>query len=174
MDDIEADAFWCFFNIMYTLKDLFDKTEDKNDNGINGKVKRLKNMLKIIDKHLYEYLDNIQFDFSILAFRWISLMFSQDFLMLDLLRVWDYLFCHDDKYQNCYYFCLSIILMKREKLMKTKINEIYETLQNIKDLAIENIISNAKYIESKCGKKCLEIMKEGDYDPKNNKKKKKK
>ena len=162
MDDIEADAFWCFFNIMYALKDLFDKTEDKNDNGITGKVKRLKNMLKIIDKHLYEYLDNIQFDFSILAFRWISLMFSQDFLMLDLLRVWDYLFCHDDKYQNCYYFCLSIILMKREKLMKTKINEIYETLQNIKDLAVENIISNAKYIESKCGKKCLEIMKQGE------------
>ena len=55
---------------------------------------------------------------------------------------------------------MSIILMKREKLMKTKINEIYETLQNIKDLAVENIISNAKYIESKCGKKCLEIMKQ--------------
>ena len=162
MDDIEADTFWCFFNIMYYLKDLFDKEMDKNDAGICGKVKRLKNMLKIIDKNLYDYLDNIHFDFSILAFRWISLMFSQDFLMLDLLRIWDYLFCHDNKYQNCYYLCLSILLMKKEKLIKCKINELYETLQNIKDLEIENIISNAKYIESKCGKKCMEIMEAGD------------
>ena len=174
MDNVEADSFWCFFNYMQTLKDLFDKDEDKKDKGIYGKVKRLKNMLKIIDKQLYEHLTSIGFDFSIMAFRWISLMFSQDFLMMDLLRIWDYLLCHDDKYQNCYYFCLSIILMKKEKLMKNKVNEIYETFQHIKDLEIENIISNAKYIDKKCGKKCLEIMKEGDYDPKNNKKKKKK
>ena len=61
--------------------------------------------------------------------------------------------------------------MKKEKLMKNKINEMYETFQNIKDLEVENIISNAKYIDKKCGKKCLEIMKEGDYGGKNNKKK---
>jgi hypothetical protein len=171
MDDIEADAFWSFYNLMSTLKILFDKNEDKNDIGINGKVKRLKNMLKSVDKQLYDHLINSGFDFSILAFRWISLMFSQDFLMMDLLRIWDYLLCHDDKFRNCYYFCLSIILMKKEKLMKNKINEIYETFQNIKDLEVENIIANAKYIEKKCGKKCLEIMKNGDYESKNIKKK---
>ena len=172
MDDIEADAFWCFYNIMISLKDLFDKNEDKNDNGLKGKVKRLQNMLKLVDKQMYEYLIHVKFDFSILAFRWISLMFSQDFLMIDLLRIWDYLLCHDNKYQNCYYFCLSIILMKKEKIMKSRLNEIYETFQNLKDLEVENIITNAKYIESKCGKKFLEIMEDGEYKEKNNKKKK--
>ena len=43
---------------MHNLKDLFDKNEDKNDIGINGKVKRLKNMLKIIDKQLHDHLIN--------------------------------------------------------------------------------------------------------------------
>ena len=166
MDDIEADSFWSFYNLMNTLKELFDKNEDKNDIGISGKVKRLKNMLKIIDKQLYDHLNSSGFDFSVLAFKWISLMFSQDFLMMDLLRIWDYLLCNDNKYQNCYYFCLSIILMKKELLMKRKINEIYETFQNIKDLEVENIISNAKYIDKKCGKKCLEIIEEGDYNNK--------
>ena len=171
MDDIEADSFWCFYNFMEALKDLFDGHQDKKDKGIDGKVKRLKSMLKIIDKQLYEYLTTIGYDFALLAFRWISLMFSQDFLMMDILRIWDYLLCCDNKYQNCYYFCLSIILMKKEKLMKKKINEIYETLQNIKDLEVENIISNAKYIEEKCGEKCLEIMKEGKYSIKSSEKK---
>ena len=161
MDDIEADSFWCFYNLMNTLKELFDKNEDKNDIGISGKVKRLKNMLKIIDKQLYDHLDSSGFDFSVLAFKWISLLFSQDFLMMDLLRIWDYLLCNDNKYQNCYYFCLSIILMKKELLMRRKINEIYETFQNIKDLEVENIISNAKYIDKKCGKKCSKIGEDG-------------
>ena len=158
MDEIEADAFWSFYNLMHNLKDLFDKNEDKNDIGINGKVKRLKNMLKIIDKQLHDHLINSGFDFSVIAFRWISLMFSQDFLMMDLLRIWDYLLCNDDKYKNCYYFTLSIILMKKEKLMRNRINEIYEAFQNIKDLEVEDIISNAKYIENKCSTKFKEIM----------------
>jgi hypothetical protein len=171
MDDIEADTFWSFYNLMSHLKVLFDKNEDKKDDGINGKVNRLKNMLKVIDKQLYEHLDNSGFDFSVLAFRWISLMFSQDFLMMDLLRLWDYLFCHENKYQNCYFFCLSIILMKKEQLMKRKVNEIYETFQNIKDLELEDIISNARFIEKKCGKKCLEIMNGKILEDKKSKKK---
>ena len=172
MDDIEADTFWCFYNLMSHLKVLFDKNEDKKDDGINGKVNRLKSMLKVIDKQLYEHLDSSGFDFSVLAFRWISLMFSQDFLMMDLLRLWDYLFCHDNKYQNCYFFCLSIILMKKEKLMKRKINEIYEIFQDIKDLELEDIINNARFIEKKCGKKCLDIMNTKNFEDKRSKKKK--
>ena len=91
-------------------------------------------------------------------------MFSQDFNMIEILRIWDFLLCKENKYENCYYFCLSIILMKKEIIMKKKLYEIYENLQNLKDLDIENIIFNAKYIRDKCSKKCLEIMKENDYN----------
>jgi hypothetical protein len=38
MDDIEADTFWSFYNLMSHLKVLFDKNEDKKDDGINGKL----------------------------------------------------------------------------------------------------------------------------------------
>ena len=163
MDNIEADTFWCFYNLMLTLKPLYDRKEDKKEDGILGKAKRLKNMLKITDKQLSEHLENIGFDFSVLVYKWISLMFSQDFIILDLLRLWDFLLCHENKYQNCYFCCLSIILMKKEKLMSNEISEIYECLQNLKDLEVENIISNAKYIEKKCGKKCIEIMNERNF-----------
>ncbi len=159
-DDVEADVFWCFYNLMSVLRELFNKYEDNHSTGIKGKAERLKMMLKVVDKNFYEYLIKIKFDFSILALRWISLMFSQDFTMLDLLRIWDFLLCNDNKYQNCYYFCLSIILMKKDVIMKSQIYKIYEIFQDLKDLDVENIIFNAKYIRSKCHKKCVEIMKE--------------
>ena len=162
-DDVEADSFWAFYFLMQNLKSLFDKHEDTSDTGVSGKVKRLKEMLKILDNKLYVYLENIGFNYSIIGFKWISLMFSQEYEMMDLLRLWDYLLCHENKFQNCYYFCLSIILMKKEKIMKSKVTEVYEIFQDIQDLELENIISNAKYISNKSGKKCLEIM-EKDYD----------
>jgi len=121
IDDVEVDSFWCFFNLMYILKDLFDKNKDKKQNGIKSKANKLKKMLKVVDKHLSEYLDKLKFDFSIFAFRWISLMFSQDFDMLDILRIWDYLLSNENKYENCYYFCLAIILMKKDNLIKNTI-----------------------------------------------------
>lgn len=160
IDDVEADSFWCFFNLMSVLKELFDKAEDNKEHGISAKSSRLKSMLKIVDKNLFEYLNKIGFDYTIITFRWISLMFSQDFLMVDILRIWDFLLCSDNKYHNCYYFSLSIILMRKEKIMKNQIYKIYEIFQNIKDLDVENIIINAKYIKNKCHKKFLEIMKE--------------
>lgn len=159
-DDIEADTFWCFFNLMNVLKELFDRYEDNHKNGIKGKSEKLKKMLKIVDKNFYEHLIKINFDFSILVLRWISLMFSQDFTMIDLLRIWDFLLCNENKYQNCYYFCLSIILMKKDIILKSPIYKIYEIFQNINDLDSENIINNAKYIRSKCHNKCKDIMKE--------------
>ena len=127
---------------------------------MKGKAQRLKMMLKIVDKNFYDYLVKNKFDFSLLVLRWISLLFSQDFSMLDILRIWDFLLCNENKYQNCYYFCLSIILMKKEIILQSQIYKVYEIFQNLKDLDVENIIFNAKYIRDKCHKKCLEIMKE--------------
>ena len=115
---------------MSVLRELFNKYEDNHSTGIKGKAERLKMMLKVVDKNFYEYLIKIKFDFSILALRWISLMFSQDFTMLDLLRIWDFLLCNDNKYQNCYYFCLSIILMKKDVIMKSQIYKMANIMRN--------------------------------------------
>ena len=162
IDDVEADSFWCFYNLMNILKDLFNKDNYIKQIAINSKTKKLKMMLKVVDKNLSEYLDNLKFDFTVFTLRWICLMFSQDFNMMDLLRIWDYLLSNENKYENCFYICLAIVLMKKEHIIKNTIYGIYENLQNLKDLEVENIIFNANYIKNKCSKKCLEIMKKSD------------
>ena len=159
IDNIEADSFYTFYSLMLKFKSLFNKNEDDKDFGINGKAKRLCKMLQFIDNNLYNYLKEIKFDFSILVFRWISLLFSQNFEMIDLIRLWDYLFSNSNIMERCYYISLSIILMKKEEILHVRIiNDVYKIFQNISDLFVENIIINAKYISEKCGKKCLEII----------------
>ena len=162
IDDIEADSFWCFFNLMSTYRELFDKNEDHTEHGLLAKATRLKLMLKVVDNNLYEYLDKLGFEYTIITMRWISLMFSQDFQMVDILRIWDFLLSCDNKYENTYFFSLSIILMKKDIIMKSRLEEIFELFQSLQDLNVENIIFNAKYIKKRCHKKCLEIMKEDD------------
>ena len=160
VDDIEADTFYTYYALMSKLKNLFDKNEDKKDDGINGKAKRLKEMLKIIDNILYNHLEESNFDFSILVYKWISLLFTQNYEMIDVIRLWDYLLSNENIFINCYYFSLAIILMKKEEVLNIdKINNLYKIFQNIRDLNIENIIFNAKLISEKCGKKCLDILK---------------
>ena len=160
IDNIEADSFYAYYFLMLKFKSLFNKNEDDKDFGINGKTIRLSKMLQFIDNNLYNYLKEIKFDFSILVFRWISLLFSQNFEMMDLIRLWDYLFSNENIMERCYYISLAIILMKKEEITHiTLINDVYKIFQNINDLFVENIIINAKYISQKCGKKCLEIIK---------------
>ena len=158
IDDVEADSFYAFYALMSKLKYLFDKNEDQKDNGIRGKIKRLQKMLYIIDCNMFNYLEEINFNYSILVFKWISLLFSQNFEMIDLMRLWDYIFTKDNIFENCYYLSLSILLMKKDQIMNNKITEIYNIILNTNDLYIENIIYNAKYISNKCRKKFLEFM----------------
>ena len=166
IDNIEADSFYTYYFLMLKLKSLFIKNNDNKDIGVNGKTIRLTKMLEFIDNNLYNYLKGTKFDFSILVFRWLSLLFSQNFDMMDLIRLWDYLFSNGNIMERCYYIALAIILMKKEDIFKVKlINDVYKLFQNTNDLFVENVIANAKYISQKCGKKCLKII-EASYKDK--------
>src|SRR5574344_355653 len=53
IDDVEADTFWCFYNIMQKLKCLYSQDEDDCVNGINGKGEKLKECIKVVDQNIY-------------------------------------------------------------------------------------------------------------------------
>ena len=108
IENIEADTFWAFNSLMAQLKDTFNREKDVEDVGVSGKVKRLKLMLKLVDFQLFEHFENYKLEFSTFAYRWFILFFSQDFLMIDILRLWDYIFAPDDKFQNSYFISLAI------------------------------------------------------------------
>lgn len=158
INDIEADTFWSFYHLMDHLKNVFNREKDETDYGLSGKTKRLKEMLKVIDNQLYTHLEKYGLDFYMFAYRWFILFFSQEFLMIDILRLWDYIFAKEDKFQNAYYVALAILLMEKDELLVSDLSRMIEILQKLKNLSIEEILGNAKYIQQNCGEKCLEIM----------------
>ena len=158
IDNIEADTFWTFNCLMTELKDIFNREKDNKDIGLSGKVKRLKLILKIVDFQLYNHFEKYNLEYSTFAYRWFILFFSQEFLMVDILRLWDYIFAPEDKFLNCYFISLAIILIKKDELLVSDLTGILSSLKSIKGLNVEEIISIAKKTKEQFGPQCIEII----------------
>ena len=156
--NIEADTFWSFYNLMNKIKSVFIREDDRCDKGVFGKSNKLKELVKIVDKDIYAHFLKHKLDYSLFAFRWFILFFSQDFLMIDILRLWDYLFCEENKFKNTYYISLAIMLMKKDSILIYDLPAILEELQRLDGIDVEMLILNAKRIEEKFGEKCNEII----------------
>ena len=158
INDIEADCFWSFYNLMELIRDVFNRDKDYTDEGVKGKAERLKLMLTNIDEDLNNHLDKYGLDYSTFAFKWFILFFSQDYNMVDILKLWDYIFVEKDKFENVYFVGLAILEMKKEELMESDLTGMIQILQNSNDLLIEDVIENAKTLKKEFGSECLAIM----------------
>ena len=157
--NIEADTFWSFYNLMNKIKSVFIREDDRCDKGVFGKSNKLKELVKIVDKDIYAHFLKHKLDYSLFAFRWFILFFSQDFLMIDILRLWDFLFCEENKFKNTFYISLAIMLMKKDSLLDSDLPAMIEELQRLDVIDVEMLIINAKRIKERFGEECEEILK---------------
>ena len=146
VENIEADVFWTFNSLMEQIKNNFNSEKNQDDTGIGGKVQKFKKMLQIMDLQLYQHFEAFNVEYYTFAYRWFILFFSQEFLMIDILRLWDYLFSSDDKFFNCYFVSLAVLELKRDDLLVSDLSGILSNLKSFKGLNIEEIISLAKEV----------------------------
>lgn len=158
-NDIEADTFWTFYLLMQKMKYVFNREEDKTDAGITGKALRLELLVSLVDKDIYTHFGKYKLDFSLFAFRWFILIFSQDFLMIDILRLWDFIFSEEDIFKNVYCVSLAIMLMKKDTILVSDLTGMIEELQNLGGLDIESLVNNAIKIGQVYGEEIDEIIK---------------
>ena len=158
IENIEADTFWTFNSLMSKIGDNFNREKDNENTGINTKIKKLKKMLLILDLQLFEHFDKFKVEYYTFAYRWFILFFSQEFIMIDILRLWDYLFAPDDKYFNCYFVSLAVLELKREELLVSDLSGILSNLKSFKGLSFEEIISFSKKIKTQYGEIFSQII----------------
>ena len=156
--NIEADVFWTFNSLMEQIKNNFNSEKNQDDTGIGGKVQKFKKMLQNMDLQLYQHFEAFNVEYYTFAYRWFILFFSQEFLMIDILRLWDYLFSSDDKFFNCYFVSLAVLELKRDDLLVSDLSGILSNLKSFKGLNIEEIISLAKKIKTQYGQTFLQIV----------------
>ena len=158
VENIEADVFWTFNSLMNQIKDNFNHEKNQEKTGIGGRVQKFKKMLEIMDFQLYQHFEKFNVEYYTFAFRWFILFFSQEFLMIDILRLWDYLFSSDDKYFNCYFVSLAVLELKRDDLLVSDLSGILSNLKTFKGLNVEEIISLSKKIKAQYGQTFLQVI----------------
>jgi len=115
----EADAFHCFVPLLSELRDLFCAAFDGSGEGVAGTLGRLSALLRLQDAALWGHLEvkcgvNPQF----YAFRWITTAFTQEYLLPDTLRLWDFLFgAADGPREALLRVAAAMVLAQRENIL---------------------------------------------------------
>ncbi|CAF1416726.1 unnamed protein product [Adineta steineri] len=141
----EADTFYCFTSLMTHLRDNFMKIYDNSEFGILGRMQKFLSLLKKIDNEVYELLDKQKLKPEFFAFRWLTLLLSQEFHLPDVLRIWDSFFADQDQnFQFLLYFCCAMVTLQRDQILTGDYSQNIKLLQHYPpDTDIHKIIEKA-------------------------------
>ncbi|KAJ1634223.1 rab-GTPase-TBC domain-containing protein [Pavlovales sp. CCMP2436] len=143
---LEADAFFCFTNLMAETRDTFCQSLDQSDVGVKEAIEQLSVLLLRADPELHAHMASEGVSPQFYSFRWITLLVSQEFDLPDVLRIWDSFFSDEKRFPLLFSFlfgrfalfwCLSMILRVRELLLDGDFGIIIKTLQSYPDPDIE-------------------------------------
>lgn len=146
--NLEPDAFICFENLMKEIRDIFIRSKDNTDTGIQTRMKNLNYILKLYDKELFQHFQDQKVEIQFFAFRWYTLFLTQEFEMPDILRLWDSILAEDEKFEFLNVLCIAIVKMKRHEIMQSDFAGIMMTLQTLDKIDVEKLIKVADVIRN--------------------------
>ena len=156
-ETIEADTFWSFYLLMEQIRSSFDDTDEK---GTEFKAELLKKILQVVDKEVYDRLVEYDVKFEFFAYRWFISFFSQDFQIGDILRLWDLVFSHENKYYYIFYVSIGILEYKKEKILKSEMSETMMEMQSFEDVNVDRLIQLVRKIKEEYDSQIKQIIDE--------------
>ncbi|KAJ3675717.1 hypothetical protein LUZ60_004759 [Juncus effusus] len=128
----EADTFFCFVEILSGFRDNFCKQLDNSVVGIRSTISRLSNLLRKHDEELWRHLEiSTKVNPQFYAFRWITLLLTQEFDFNDSLRIWDTLLGDPEGPQETLLrVCCAMLILVRRRLLAGDFTANLKLLQN--------------------------------------------
>ena len=126
----EADAFFCFTNLMADMRDLFIHSLDDSEIGLNGKMSKLNDLLKDHDPELWKHFLASQLDPSYYSLRWMTTLLVREFSLSDTIRLWDTLFAKVNRTEFLCHFCVVMLKSQRNVLLQGDFTFCLSLLQN--------------------------------------------
>lgn len=141
----EADCFYCFSNLMGLegVRENFVASLDDSPWGIGSNMKRLYQYLKVKDLPVYTILEKQSLKPEFFAFRWLTLLLSQEFPLPDVIAVWDALFADTKTFDFLMHICCSMIMLQRNSILAGDFSHNIKILQNYPPIDIQIIINHA-------------------------------
>eukprot|EP00899_Mesostigma_viride_P012146 jgi/Mesvir1/20932/Mv08003-RA.1 len=145
-DNAEPDAFFCFVQLLGEFRDHFCKQLDNSEVGIHSTMARLMEMLRQQDPQLHHHLTNVaKVNPQFYAFRWLTLLLTQEFSFPDLLRLWDSLLSDSVGIMPMLLnTCCSMLLYVRETLLVGDFVDNLKLLQKYPPCDVKEIVRVAQ------------------------------
>ena len=153
-EKIEADSYMCFKSLMEEIQDLFIREKDQSRSGIQTKIKGVNLLLRETSKEIYNHMVDNGVEIQFFMFRWYTLLFTQEYEMPDVLRLWDSLLSFvqfefnklGEKLSFLNFLCLAAILMKKKEIIESDFAGVMITFQNMDYLDVAYHIKCALYL----------------------------
>jgi hypothetical protein len=152
---VEHDSYISFEKLMEIIKKIYIRTMDNEPGGVNFRLNEINGLLKITDYELYLHLKRNKIKIEFYGFRWMTLFFTQDFEMPDILRIWDSIFGNNDIFEFLYLLILATIILKKKDIMKEQMSGIMMIIQNLEDITADALINKAVQIRNELSKKYI-------------------
>ncbi|KAG8554954.1 hypothetical protein GDO81_003939 [Engystomops pustulosus] len=145
----EADTFFCFTNLMAEIRDNFIKSLDDSQCGITAKMERVYSTLKEEDEELYLRLQEQNIKPQFFAFRWLTLLLSQEFVLPDVIRIWDSLFADENRFDFLLKVSCAMLILIRAQLLEGDFTVNMRLLQDypLSDGDVLPILKKAKELQ---------------------------
>ena len=153
--NLEADSYISFENFMENIKDIFIKKLDNTDKGITTRLKKLNMLIKMLDYRINDQLLKYKIEMEFFAFRWLTLFFTQDFEMPDILRLWDSILSEDDIFDFMNMIMLALIRNKTDGILNNEFAGIMSVLQDFDSISVEKLIKDAVKVRDDLNKMML-------------------
>ncbi|KAL4269579.1 hypothetical protein GQ457_HM001070 [Hibiscus cannabinus] len=142
----EADSFACFVRLLSDSVDHFCQQLDNSSVGILSTISRLAELLKANDEELWRHLEfTTKVKPQYYAFRWITLLLTQEFDLQSILRIWDSLLSNPFGVQEMLQrVCCSMLLCVKTRLLSGDFAANLRLLQHYPDIDIEHLLKVAQ------------------------------
>ncbi|ORY01100.1 RabGAP/TBC [Basidiobolus meristosporus CBS 931.73] len=143
----EADSFFVFTLLMSNIRDHFVRTLDNNtDSGINASMKRMNELLKEMDFELWQNLEDKSIIPTYYAFRWLTVMCTQEFSLPEVIRLWDSILADQDRGNGLEFlidFCCAMVICIRSEILSASFVNSIKLLQNYPISDIHQVLQKA-------------------------------
>ncbi|XP_017040027.1 TBC1 domain family member 5 [Drosophila ficusphila] len=135
---LEADTYSLFSRLMASVESYYrvsnlvstpgghieQRAESPGDNETPSEAEVISQLNFIRDKilakqdqHLHHYLQKMEIPLHIFGIRWLRLLFGREFMLLDLLLLWDAIFADSDRFDLPNYILVAMLVHIRDKLL---------------------------------------------------------
>nr|CCC91100.1 unnamed protein product [Trypanosoma congolense IL3000] len=105
--------------LAYLGDDFCRSLDFDQDTGVMSTIRNFEHMVQFLDEELWNHLESNEIRSEFYAFRWLTLLFTQEFNAPDVFRIWDFIFSFREELRGAIiYTAVAMLIYKRDEILK--------------------------------------------------------